>query len=77
MWSEPWVGKISEGVHGNLLQYSCLENPMGTGACWAIVHRVTKSLTRLKRLTIHQTGQVIKYGCFLNIFIYLAALCLS
>ena len=32
-----------EGVHGNLLQYSCLENPTGRGAWQATVHRVTKS----------------------------------
>ena len=25
----PWVGKIPGGGHGNLLQYSCLENPHG------------------------------------------------
>ena len=24
-----WVGKIPGGGHGNLLQYSCLENPHG------------------------------------------------
>ena len=28
---------------GNLLQYSCLENPMGSEAWWATVHRVAKS----------------------------------
>ena len=32
----------------NPLQYSCLENPIDRGAWWAIVHRVTKSQTRLK-----------------------------
>ena len=30
---------------GNLLQYSCLHNPMDRGAWWAIVHRVAKSWT--------------------------------
>ena len=25
----PWVGKITEGGHGNSLQYSCLEDPHG------------------------------------------------
>ena len=34
--------------HGNLLQYSCLENTMDRGAWWATVHRVTKSGTLLK-----------------------------
>ena len=36
---------------GNPLQYSCLENPMDREAWKAIVHRVTKSQTRLKRLS--------------------------
>ena len=34
--------KVREG-NGNLLQYSCLENPMDRGAQWATVHRVTES----------------------------------
>ena len=47
------------GGHGNLLQYSCLENPMDRGACWAMAHRVAKSRTRLKWLDIHmQHGSV-------------------
>ena len=44
----PWVGKIPWEGNGNPLQYSCLEDPMNRGAWWAIVHRVTKSWTRLK-----------------------------
>ena len=28
--------------NGNPLQYSCLENPMDRGVCWAIVHGVAK-----------------------------------
>ena len=39
------------GVHGNLLQYSCLENPTDRGAWLATAHRVAKSLTQLKQLT--------------------------
>ena len=39
------------GGHGNPLQYSCLENPMDRGAWRATVHGVTKSRTRLKRLS--------------------------
>ena len=34
--------------HGNLLQYSYLENPIDRGSWWATVHRVAKSQTRLK-----------------------------
>ena len=41
-----------EGV-ANPLQYSCLENPMDRGAWWAAVRGVTKSRTRLKRLSMH------------------------
>ena len=33
------------------LHYSCLENPMDREIWWAIVHRVTKHLTWLKRLS--------------------------
>ena len=40
------------GGHGNLLQYSCLENPMDRGVWWATIHRVTKSWTRLKPLSM-------------------------
>ena len=47
-------GHYGEGK-GNPLQYSCLENPMDRGACWATVHRVTKSWTRLKQLSIRDT----------------------
>ena len=39
--SIPGSGRSSGGGHGNPLQYSCLENPMGRGACQATVHRVT------------------------------------
>ena len=41
---------IGEG-NGNPLQYSCLENPRDMGASWAAVYGVTKSRTRLKRLS--------------------------
>ena len=41
---------IGEG-NGNLLQYSCLENPKDRGAWQAAVHGVAKSQTRLKRLS--------------------------
>jgi len=41
------------GGHGNPSQYSCLENPMDRGAWQATVHRVTKSWTQLKQLSMH------------------------
>ena len=49
----PGSGKSPEGGHGNPLQYSCLDNPMDRGTWWAMVHRVPKSQTRLKRLSTH------------------------
>ena len=42
--SIPGLGRSPRGGHGNPLQYFCLENLMGRGARWAIVHRVTRSL---------------------------------
>ena len=46
-------GKFPSGGHGNPLQYSCLRNPMDRGAWQATVHRVAKSWTRLKQLSVH------------------------
>ena len=51
--SIPGLGRSPGGRHGNPLQYFCLENPMERGDLWAIVHRVAKSLARLKRLSVH------------------------
>ena len=47
------LGRAPRGGHCNPLQYLCLENPMDRGAWWATVHRVTKSWTRLKQLSMH------------------------
>ena len=38
----PGLGRDPGGRHGNLLRYSCLENPRDGGAWWAAVHRVAK-----------------------------------
>ena len=43
----PGLGRSPGGGHGNPLQYSCLENPMESGAC----HGVTKSCIWLKQLS--------------------------
>ena len=37
------LGRSPEGVHGNTVQYSCLENPMERGTWQATVQKVTKS----------------------------------
>ena len=39
--------------NGNPLQYSCLENPMDRGVWRATVHRVAKSRTGRKQLSMH------------------------
>ena len=44
----PGAGRSPGADHGHPLQYSCLENPMDTGAWRATVHGVTKSRTQLK-----------------------------
>ena len=46
--SIPESGRSPGRGHGNSLQYSCLENPMDTGAWQLTVHSVTKSWTQLK-----------------------------
>ena len=43
MGSVSGLGRSPGGGHGNPLQYSCLENPMDTGAGQAKVHGVSKS----------------------------------
>ena len=47
----PVSGRSPGEANGNLLQYSCLENPMDGGAWWATVHRIAKSQTRLSDFT--------------------------
>ena len=51
--STPGSRRSPGGGHGNPLQYSCLKNPMDRGAWHNMVHRVAKSWTRLKQLSIH------------------------
>ena len=41
--SIPRSGRSPGEENDNLLQYSCLENPMDIWSWWAIVHRVSKS----------------------------------
>ena len=41
--SIPGLGRSPGGGYDLPLQYSCLENPMDSGAWQATVHRVTKS----------------------------------
>ena len=55
----------SPGVgHGNPLQYSCLENPIGRGAWWATVHRLTESdtpeATKYASMLLHHMADLSK-----------------
>ena len=50
---DPWVGKIAGAGHRNPFQYPCLENSMNRGGWQVVVHRVEKSQTPLKRLSMH------------------------
>ena len=43
--SVPGLRRSPGEGNGDLLQYSCLENPMDRGAWRAMVHRVAKSRT--------------------------------
>ena len=47
--SMPRSGKSPGEENGYPLQYSCLENSIDRGACWARVHGITKSRIRLTK----------------------------
>ena len=51
--SIPGSGRSPGGGHGNPLQHSCLGNPVDRGAWWATVHRIAKSQTQLKQVSMH------------------------
>ena len=43
----PGLERFPEEGNGNPLQYSCLGNPMDSGAWWVAVHGVANSWTQL------------------------------
>ena len=51
--SIPVSGRSPGGGNDDPLQHSCLKNPMNRGDWRAMVHRVAKSGTQLKRLSAH------------------------
>ena len=53
--SIPGLGRSSGEGMGNTLQCSCLENSMDRGTCWAAVHGITRSRTRLSDQHTQQT----------------------
>ena len=68
---DPWVRKIPRKEKGernsNLLQCSCLENPIDREAWSATVHGVTMNQTLLKQLTIRK--KYLKNG-YIYMFIH-------
>ena len=60
--SIPGLGRSPEGGHDNLLQYSCLENPMGRGAWQTTVHGVEKSQSRLRHFTLYPVRSSMEKG---------------
>ena len=55
----PGSGRSPGGGNGNLLQYSCLENPTDRGAWQATVHRLAKSQRRLQQLNTHKAIMIL------------------
>ena len=50
--SIPGWGRSPGGRNGNLLQYSCWENPTDRGVWWAAVYGITKGQTQLSTHTL-------------------------
>ena len=67
--SVPGLERFPGVGNGNLLQYSCLENPMDRGTCQATVHGVAKSWTQSckEQLSTH-TCTYIQYLCMYIIY---------
>ena len=53
-------GRSPGREYGNPLWYSCLENSMDKGAWQATVYSITKSWTRLKRVSTQHTSTHMK-----------------
>ena len=63
----PGLGRSPGGGNGNLLQCSCLENPINREAWWAIVHSVTEMDTTeaaelVRTLTQLPIGNILPAG---------------
>ena len=63
--STPGLGRSPGGGNGNLLQYSCLENPTDRGAWWATVYGVTESQIRLNDWA-HTQRKPLKEGACIS-----------
>ena len=67
-------GRPAQEGSGNLLHYSCLENPMDEGDWQASIHGVAKSWTQLsnKRTQTYTVSQrIFIFLCLLSMFVYL------
>ena len=58
----PGLGRAHGGEHGNPLQYSCLEYPLGRGAWQAAVHGVAKESDMTKQLNTHALTEILTDG---------------
>jgi len=68
----PGSGRSPGGGCGNPLQYSCLENTTEREVWWAIVHRVAKSKTQVKKWNTHtrmhtRQGYILAF-CLFNLY---------
>ena len=68
--SIPGSGRFPGGWHDKPLQYSCLENPKDRGAWQVGVHRVTKSQTQLKWLSMNK-NIFFFYSNFIKILLHI------
>ena len=75
--SIPRLGRSPGGEHGNPLQYCCLENPMDKAAWQATVHRVAKSWTQLKWLSMQYSIVDMYYMSFLSVYLLMDILVVS
>ena len=62
----PGLGRTPGGGNDNPLQYSSLGNPTDRGAWWFTIHRVTKSQTQLKQLSMY--SGLKQYTCIISLF---------
>ena len=64
--SIPGSGRSPGGGNGNPVHYACLETSMDRGTWWATVHRVEKSWTWLKQLSMHSWHDIGSWLCFIS-----------
>ena len=62
---------------GIRLQYCCLQNPMDSGVCQAIVHEVAQNWTRLKELSMDAGQMFTHYGKLMCLVCVCECVCVS